>query len=165
MSQKQTVTKQMSHKYNKETVKEKGEIVDSLIGLTGYNRSYAARVLRNRSKHKVLGRTRRGKHTLTLIEDERTKRKARRKRAAKYKNQVFVALVDIPIICDWICGKGLAPYLAEIIPVLERFHKLDITDEVREKLLTISAASIDQLLTPVRKRYQLRGRSHSKPGN
>ena len=164
MKEKQAVTKQLALKYKKATKKEKGQILDSVIALTGYNRSYAARVLRDRGKPKVLGKVRNGKQTITLVEDERTKRKKRRTRPRRYDNEVFVRLAKIWIICDGICGKRLAPYLPEIIPVLERWGELKLTDEVREKLLSISEATIDRLLAPVRKRYQLRARSGTKPG-
>ena len=116
MKEKQAVTKQLGLKYKKATKKEKGQILDSVIDLTGYNRSYAARVLRCRGKPKVLRKVRNGKQTITLVEDERTKRRKRRARPRKYDNEVFVALAKIWVICDGICGKRLAPYLPEIIP-------------------------------------------------
>ena len=164
MKEKQKVTKQLGLKYKKATKKEKGQILDSVIDLTGYNRSYAARVLRGRGKTKVLGKVRNGKQTIILVEDERTKGSKRRTRPRKYDNEVAVALVKIWAICDGICGKRLAPYLPEIIPVLERWGELKLRDEVREKLLSISPATIDRLLAPVRRRYQLRARSGTKPG-
>jgi hypothetical protein len=68
------------------------------------------------------------------------------------------------VICDCICGKRLAPYLPEIIPVLKRWGELEIDEEVRAKLLEISPATIDRLLAPVRKQYQLKARSKTKPG-
>jgi len=58
----------------------------------------------------------------------------------------------------------LGPYLPKIVPVLERWGELKIADEVEKKLLTISPATIDRLLAPVRKRYQLKARSNTKPG-
>jgi len=41
---------------------------------------------------------------------------------------------------------------------------LTLDDEARRKLIGISPATIDRLLAVVRKRYQLRSRSHTKPG-
>ena len=58
----------------------------------------------------------------------------------------------------------MGPYLPEIVPVLERWGELKIAAEVEKKLLTISPATIDRLLAPVRKRYQLKARSDTKPG-
>ncbi|MCM8786191.1 MAG: hypothetical protein NC899_08190, partial [Candidatus Omnitrophica bacterium] len=52
-----------------------------------------------------------------------------------------------------------APYLKEIVPVLEKKGELKISNEVREKLIKISAASIDRLLKEERKR------SYTKSGS
>jgi len=81
-------------------------------------------VLRERAKPKVVGRVRKGGRTITLVEDERTKRKKKqRKRPRKYDKEVVVALLKVWVICDCICGKRLRPYLPEIIPVLERLDE------------------------------------------
>ena len=148
MQEKQAVTKQLALKYKRARKKEKGKILDTVIDLAGYNRSYAARVLRERAKPKVLGRVRKGGRTITLVEDERTKRKKKRRRPRKYDKEVVVALRKVWVICDCICGKRLGPYLAEIIPVLERLGEV----------------TIDRLLAPVKKHYRLKARSNTKPG-
>jgi len=165
MREKQAVTKQLALSYRKASKREKGETLDWLVELTGYNRSYAARVLRQRAKPKVLGRLKAGGVNITLVEDGRRKRrKRRRSRPRKYGQEVLEALEKIWVICDCICSKRLAPYLPEIIPVLERWGELEVEEEVRRKLLEISSATIDRLLAPVKKRYQLRARSKTKPG-
>lgn len=165
MKEKQAVTKQLALKYKRARKKDKGKILDTVIELAGYNRSYAARVLRERARAKVVGRVRKGKRTITLVEDERTKRKKKqRKRARKYDKEVVVALRKVWVICDCICGKRLGPYLSEIIPVLERCGELLLNEKVRKKLLEISPATIDRLLAPVKKQYLLKARSNTKPG-
>jgi len=50
MKQKQAVTKQLALSYKRAGKKEKGKILDTVIELTGYNRSYASRVLRQRAR-------------------------------------------------------------------------------------------------------------------
>jgi len=75
MKQKQVVTKQLALEYKRAAKRRKGEILDSLIQVTEYNRSYASRVLRQRARPKVVGRLRKGGVNITLVEDERTKRK------------------------------------------------------------------------------------------
>lgn len=164
MRQKQAVTKQLALSYLRASKRQKGELLDWLVELTGYNRSYAARVLRQRARPKVLGGLREGGVKITLMEDERTKRPKPRRRRRKYCKQVLAALRKIWLICDCICGKRLAPYLPEIIPVLERWGGLRVDPQVRAKLSEISPATIDRLLAPVRRRYQLRARSRTKPG-
>jgi hypothetical protein len=54
--------------------------------------------------------------------------------------------------------------MPELIAKLEQFGELRLTPLTKEKLLRISAASIDRLLQPERRKHQLRGRSHTKPG-
>jgi len=162
MKEKQAVTRQMAEEYKRSTKKSKGEILDTLIELTGYNRSYAARVLRRRARTVVLGRGVVDGVKVTLVEDERTKR--RRKRRRIYGKDVLVALQKVWVICDGICGKRLAPYLVEIVPTLERLGELTLAEETRRKLIGISPATIDRMLAPARKRYQLRARSQTKPG-
>ena len=164
MHEKQAVTKQLALRYKRARKKEKGKILDTVIDLAGYNRSYAARVLRERAKPKVVGRVRKGRQTITLVEDERTKKKKKRRRPRKYNDEVIAALRKVWVICDCICGKRLGPYLSEIIPVLERLGEVTIDDEVRTKLLKISPATIDRLLAPVKKQYRLKARSNTKPG-
>ena len=45
MKEKQAVTRQLAIEYKRATKKQKGDTLDTLIDLSGYNRSYAARVL------------------------------------------------------------------------------------------------------------------------
>ena len=75
MKQKQAVTKQLALSYKRACKKGKGKILDTVIELTGYNRSYASRVLRQRARARVVGRLKKGGVRITLVEDERTKRK------------------------------------------------------------------------------------------
>ncbi|GFP23098.1 hypothetical protein HKBW3S44_01566 [Candidatus Hakubella thermalkaliphila] len=147
MKEKKALTRETRDRYRKASKKQRGEILERFTWLTKYNRSYAARILRQK---RVLGEE---------------KKKVKRKRKKKYGEEVLLPLRKIWAICDGICGKRLAPFLPEIIPILESFGELKITEEVREKLLSLSAATIDRLLAPLRKQYQLKGRCTTKPGS
>ena len=164
MREKQAVTREMALEYKRATKKRKGEILGLLVGLTEYNRSYAARVLRQRSREVVVGSGRVGEVKFTLVEDQRSRRKKRRRRPRVYGKEVLAPLQRVWVICDGICGKRLAPYLREIVSTLERLGELTLDAEVRHKLIRISPATIDRLLAPARKRYQLRARTQTKPG-
>ena len=65
---------------------------------------------------------------------------------------------------DCICGKRLAAILKEVVPRLERYREIRIEAEVREKLLSISPATIDRLLAGERRKQTIKGRSNTKPG-
>jgi len=95
----------------------------------------------------------------------RDKRKIKRKKKKIYDQDVLVALKEIWKICDDICSKRLTPFLEEIIPVLEKWGGIKLSAKVREKLLKISAASIDRLLADTRKKYRIKGRSTTKAGH
>ena len=158
MRQKKAVTRELRDRYRKSSKKEKTIMLDEFIRLTRYNRSYAARVLRLKE---VLGYMHiRGKR-VRLVRD---KRKIKRKKKKIYDEGVLVALKEIWKICDYICSKRLAPFLKEIIPVLEKWREINLSAKVREKLFKISAATIDRLLTDTRKRFRIKGRSTTRPG-
>jgi hypothetical protein len=164
MKEKQAVTREMALEYKRATKKRKGEILDSLVGLTEYNRAYAARALRQRSREVVLGTGRFGGSKVTVVADQRSRWRKRRRRSRVYGQDVLVALQRVWLICDGICSKRLAPYLRTIVSVLERVGEMSLDAEVRRKLIRMSPATIDRLLAPTRKRYQLRARSRTKSG-
>src|SRR5205807_6167088 len=68
-------------------------------------------------------------------------------------------------ILNWPAGRHLAPFLPEIVEVLERCGELEVAPDVRAKLVRISAATIDRLLEPGRRRLKVKGRSGTKPGS
>ena len=134
MRQKQAVTRELAKEYERAPKRRKGEILDTLVELSEYSRSYAARVLRQRAREAVVGSGRVGGVRFTVVEDQRSPRKRRRKRSRVYGKDVLAALQRVWVICDGICGKRLAPYLAEIVPTLERLGELTLDKDARRKL-------------------------------
>jgi hypothetical protein len=160
MREKKAVTKEVAKRYNRVKKKEKGKILDELVVLTGYNRCYASFVLRNWNRKLIIPPN--NSNVLIPIEDKRHKTK--RSKTRIYDEKVLVALKQIWSICDCICGKRLAPYLPEIIPILIQHEELVIDNVTKEKLLRVSAATIDRLLAKEKTRYRLKGRARTKPG-
>jgi len=158
MRQKKAVTRELRDRYRKSSKKEKTIMLNEFIQLTRHNRSYAARALRIKE---VLGYMNIGGKRVRLVRD---KRKTKRKKKKIYDQDVLLALKELWKICDYICSKRLAPFLSEIIPVLERWGEIKLNLKVREKLFKISAATIDRLLSDTRKRYRIKGRSTTRPG-
>jgi len=147
LKQKQAVTRKLRKKYKQASKAEKGEIIDWLVDLAGYNRKYAATLLRNGQKKK-----------------KSSKPKPRTGRPPKYDEEVFLALRRIWFMEGCICGKRLAPFLKELVPILRRFGEIDVSDEVEKKLVNISPATVDRLLKPVKKALNFTGSSSTKPG-
>jgi hypothetical protein len=86
-------------------------------------------------------------------------------RPSRYKNQSLTkALKHIWIEAHLPCSKRLHSILPLWIPSYEiEFGPLSTS--TREKLLHISASTIDRLLEPIRHRYRGKGRSLTKPGS
>src|SRR5674476_546492 len=122
-------------------------MLDELCALSGYNRSYAARLLREKAR----GRP--------------SRRKRRRGRGPVYGPELLAPLTKVWATLGGICGKRLAAVMGRTVAALERHGELALTDEAREKLLTMSAATIDRLLAAKRRRLRLKGMSHTKPGS
>ena len=160
MRQKKAVTRELRDRYQRASKKEKGMMLNEFIRLTGYNRCYACQVL-NVKKEKVLGYLNIAGKRIKYIAD---KSKVKRKKKKIYDQDVLVALKEIWKICDYICSKRLAPFLSEIIPVLERWGEIKLSTKVKKKLFKISAATIDRLLSDTRKKYRIKGRSTTRPG-
>ena len=163
MRHKKAVTTEVKKRYIKETKKGKTTILDEFIALTGYNRTYAARIL-SLAAGKVIGYSRScGKRIKYVIgKDKKTKRKANK----IYGYDVFLALKKIWTIFDFICSRRLAPFMAEAIKKLTKHKEIELSPEVAKKLLAISASTIDRLLKPEKDRFRLgKGRSGTKPGS
>ena len=156
MKQRQAVTAVTVQRYRNSSKKVKRQILDEFCETTGYSRGYARFVLRNHGRQVLL-------HGKRVIVGDLGKRQQRVK-SRYYDEQVVQALSKLWQLLNYICGKRLVAIMPELIAKLEQFGELRLTLRTKEKLLRISAASIDRLLQPERRKHQLRGRSHTKPG-
>ena len=156
MKQRQAVTAVTVQRYRNGSKKVKRQILDEFCETTGYCRGYARFVLRN------FGRQvwRRGKRV--VVGDAR--KRQQRLKPKYYDEPVVQALIKLWQLLNYLCGKRLVSIMPELIAKLEQFGELRLTPLTKEKLLRISAASIDRLLQPERRKQQLRRRSHTKPG-
>jgi len=128
MGQKKAVTRELRDRYQRSSKKEKTIFLNEFVQLTGYNRSYAARALRIK---KVLGYMNIAGKRVRLVRD---KRKIKREKKKIYDREVHTALKELWKICDYICSKRLAPFLSEIIPVLEKWGEIILNPKVRERI-------------------------------
>jgi hypothetical protein len=124
--------------------------------LTGYNRAYASYLLTTHGKTIKVAKGR-------VIKAD-VKIKAKRKKKRHYDDSVKRVLTKIWIIYSYPCGKRLKPILGEAVARLKGFSEISIDRDTEEKLSKISASTIDRLLREEKKKYELKGRSHTKPG-
>jgi len=145
MAERKAVTKEMLKRYAKGSKAKKGRVLDELCALTGWTRRHARRALATAGQGRI--------------------DRPRRPRERVYGPEVLVHLRRIWAVLDGPAGKRLAPFMAEIVQALERCGELEVTPEVRSKLLAISSATIDRMLAPERARLRVKGRSGTKPGS
>ena len=107
---------------------ERIKILDEFVVLTGYHRKHAIRVLR----------------------DEVTKTGAARARNRLYDEAVRQALMMLWEAADRVCGKRLRALIPVLVDAMERHGHLDMDPIIRNKVLQISAATIDRMLAAAR---------------
>jgi len=160
MSSRKEIIEEKSREYKRAMKKEKGRILDSIVEIIGYNRNYAARVLRNYGRKLIMEKG--GQRIIFLGSLIKEKKRTRPK---IYNEEVLKVLKKIWAIMDFICGKRLKAMMEIIIEKLEETKELIIDRGVKEKLLKISSSTIDRLLREERKKMELKNRAHTKPGS
>ncbi|MDD5601149.1 MAG: transposase [Actinomycetota bacterium] len=163
MKQKKAITAEVGARYIRANKKDKGKILDEFCATAGYNRKYAARILRL-TPGRIIGYGKIGGRKVKYVIGKAKKTKRARNRIYTY--DVFLALRKIWTIFDFICSKRLKPFMAEAIEVLTNHKEIDLSAEIKQKLLNISESTIDRLLKPEKDRYKLgKGRKGTKPGS
>ncbi len=119
--------------------KERTAILDEFTATRGYARKYAIRQL-NQVKNGP------------RLPVQRNQRRW-------YGVDVEEALLVLWKAANFICAKRLIPFFPELIPVIERHGYLSLSQETREKLLSISPATADRILKKARRTlpFQLLG--------
>jgi hypothetical protein len=116
----------------------KKRILDEFIQVTGYHRKHAIRALRKTSG---IGAT-------------------PGLRSRIYDEAVRNALTVLWEAADRICGKRLKEAIPTLLDAMERYGHLQLDPEVRRLVLTMSAATMDRVLKPMRETGQ-QGRRRS----
>jgi hypothetical protein len=117
----------------------KKQILDEFVRVTGYHRKHAIRALMQLNTGEA--------------------QPPRRSRI--YDEAVRSVLTILWEAADRICGKRLKEAIPTLVDAMERHGHLRLDGEVRARVLTMSAATMDRLLEPVREAgKQGRRRSH-----
>jgi hypothetical protein len=145
LANRKAITRSQALRYRNASKAGKAAILDSVCAVTGFNRDYARRALRNALRPKIVV--------------------TRAPRKPRYGATVVGALEKCWAVLNAPAGKRIAPMLGELVPVLRGFGELDIDEDTAALLMSMSAATIDRRLAPARSRLKLKGRSHTKPGS
>jgi hypothetical protein len=159
MAQRRVVTKKLAQEYRGADRQGKGRVLDTLVKLTGYNRCYAAWLLRHWGRKYWVKID--GKLVRLVVGAVRPRRAVTRPR--RYDEPVAKVLKRLWESFDYMCGQRLAAMMKELLPVLVGGGELYCNPRTYQKLLALSGASIDRLLKPVKDARKLRGQTHTKP--
>lgn len=147
MLERKAVTKEMVQRYQRASKTQRGVMLDELCALTGWNRDYARRAIR-----------------LAAQKRRPTPPRKPAVRTATYDEQVLEPLRFIWATLNGPCGKRMAPFIGEMIEVLERCEELTLDSLIKDKLLLVSPATIDRKLSLDKAKLKFKGRSGTKPG-
>lgn len=121
---------------------EKRKILDEFIAVTGYHEKSAIRALNA---------------------EPTTKRRQTRSRPSLYDEAVRAALIVLWEASDRVCGKRLRALLPILLPALERNGHLHLAEPIRQKILAMSASTIDRLLRVPRSATRLKKARRAMP--
>ena len=124
-------------RYREASKTDKTRMLDEFVALTGCHRKHAVR--------------------LPGQSDEAVEREVPRGRRI-YDEAVRQALIVVWEASDRICGKRLKAALPSMVESMERHGHLDLDPNVRGRLFSASASTMDRLLRPVRERAGSRRR-------
>ncbi|MFQ5592500.1 MAG: transposase family protein [Phycisphaerae bacterium] len=136
----------LRQRYARSNKKEKTRILDEFVTVAGCHRKYAVRLL--------------GKDNDATAHPPESGVGRR-----IYDEAVKEALVVAWEATDRICGKRLKAILPSLVDAMERHGHLHLEPSVRDRVLSVSAATIDRLLAPVRStvRRRKKRRTPTKP--
>jgi hypothetical protein len=134
----------LHERYQQALKKEKTRILDEFVAVTGCHRKHGIRLLAG---------TRLAAADFPAV-GRRT-----------YDEAVREALVVLWEAADRICGKRLKAILPSLVLALETHGHLALDPTVRQRLLSISAATIDRLLTAIRSKasHRKKRKTQTKP--
>jgi len=152
MAARHEVTKKYAREYAGSAKKDKGRMLDELVGVTGWSRANARRAIATAGK-------RRG----------RAGSVRRKQRAPTYGYDTLKVLIEVWTLIGEPCGKYLAPIMAATLERLEVFGELDqvdhrLTPQVRAQLVAMSPATIDRMLRPTKAARYPAAKSATRPG-
>lgn len=133
---------ELRKRYCSSSKAEKQIILDEFCKVCGYNRKYAIRLIN--SNH------------------NKSKKSKKTGRPKKYNHPAILAfLKQLWVSSNLVCSKRLKV----MIPIWLPFYDQPLTEQTKNLLLSISPATIDRVLSRIKRKYKKLGLSTTKPGS
>lgn len=153
MSARVEITAKYARAYARASKKDKGALLDEVVAVTGWSRDNARRRLAQAARpgpRAVSART--------------------RVRVVKHSPEAVKVLTRVWAVSGGACGKYLAVVMPVLLDALERHGefvdgKRGYSPQVRAELVSMSPATIDRRLKPVKDAGRLRGAAATKPSS
>jgi hypothetical protein len=133
VASRRELTQNLAERYAKSTRNEKQQILEQFTRVTGFHRKHAIRVLNHTARELAGGLERPPRNRV-------------------YNEAVREALIVLWEAADRICAKRLKMIVPVLLEAMEHYGHLRLNPEIRSRVLSISAATMDRLLRPIRER-------------
>jgi hypothetical protein len=159
MQQRRALTREVAVRYRTADKAGKKRILDEFTASTAYHRKYAISLLSHKGKKqwvRIGGKT--------LKAELRHNSRPRREYPKTYDEAVLKVLIRLWEGFNYQCSKLLAPFLNRNIDAISGHPDYPMDPEVREKLRSISASTVERLLVKHKKKLKIRGTRGTKSG-
>jgi hypothetical protein len=155
--QKIAIIKENAAKYRKASKKEKKVILDDLCNTLHMTRNYIAQLLRMYGREICFN----GIKFIPEVDEERIHKRGRKK---IYTAELVPFLEKIWQASGFVSSKHLYYYIQyNADKLLDSEELKDLKPEDKEKLLKMSASTIERLLKPIRDKWKLKDKYKSNP--
>lgn len=148
-------------RYKKVGKAKKGKILDEFVESSGYTRKYASWILAHWGT-RVQGVID-GSRVVFVVGKRNIKPRSGRPKV--YDDAFRAELTRLWCQFDCLCGKRFVAFLRPLVDTLRDLGELNVDDQTRVKLLTVSPATVDRLLKNERTKNQIKGSSLTRPGS
>lgn len=123
--------------------KERSQLLDDVVDITGYHRTYAS----------------------VLLRSPPPRRKLRKRRASLYLPETREVVLTLWRTASCICAERLQPFIPELLDKLVVCGELTVTPETDAQLRKISIASVKRVVSREKRRSVIRIGGTTKPGS
>lgn len=138
-----TVMRKKYKRLKKSQKKERGQLLDDVVDITGYHRTYTA----------------------VLLRSPPPKRTVRKSRSARYSAETKQTVLLLWHTASDICAERFQPFIPELLDKLVACGELTVTPETDVQLRKISLATVKRIVHGEKRRSIIRIGGTTKPGS